>query len=294
MKTRELWLVIAALVVLNGLTIFYFLSKSETASGFLKDGETVATVGKDSISREEWLNEMEARYGKDTLRDLIDRKVISQMAKKYNITVPKADVERELRMFQTAYGGSSSTKSDDLEKWEKQIELSLLLEEILTKDAVVSEAEIKSFYDKNKSLYDVPAAYHLSHIVMKTKEEAEQAIKELEGGSGFETLARERSEDEFTAAEGGDIGFIQEGDERFPPEYSVTAQKLEDGKWSKPIKINEGYAILKLHEKIAGKKYSFKEVKDEIRRQIALAQLGTPPSAAALWEEAGVKWFFEK
>ncbi|WP_409272993.1 peptidyl-prolyl cis-trans isomerase [Neobacillus sp. SCS-31] len=294
MKTRELWLVIAALVVLNALTIFYFLSKSETASGFLKDGETVATVGKDSISREEWLNEMEARYGKDTLRDLIDRKVISQMAKKYNITVPKADVERELRMFQTAFGGSSSMKSEDLEKWKKQIELSLLLEEILTKDAVVSEAEIKGYYDKNKSLYNVPAAYHLSHIVMKTKEEAEQAIKELEGGSGFETLARERSVDEFTATEGGDIGFIQEGDERFPPEYIVTAQKLEDGKWSKPIKINEGYAIIKLHEKIAEKKYSFKEVKDEIRRQIALAQLGTPPSAAALWEEAGVKWFFEK
>ncbi|WP_053368696.1 peptidyl-prolyl cis-trans isomerase [Bacillus sp. FJAT-27245] len=293
MKTRELWLVIAALVVLNALTIFYFLSKSEMASGFLKDGETVATVGKDSISREEWLNEMEARYGKDTLRELIDRKVISQMAGKYNITVAKEDVERELRMFQTAYGGSSS-KSEDLEKWKRQIELSLLLEEILTKDAVVSEAEMKSYYEKNKTLYDVPAAYHLSHIVMKTKEEADQAIQELKGGSGFETLARERSEDEFTAAEGGDIGFIQAGDERFPPEYIVTAQKLESGQWSKPIKTGSGYAIIKLHEKIAETNYSFKDVKDEIRRQIALSQLGAPPSAAALWDEAEVKWFFEK
>lgn len=294
MKTRELWLVIAALVVLNALTFFYFLSKSETASGFHKDGETVATVGKDSISREEWLNEMEARYGKDTLRELIDRKVISQMAKKYKITVPQADVERELRMFQTAYGGLSSNKSEDLGRWKNQIELSLLLEEILTKDAVVSDAEMKSYYEKNKTLYDVPAAYHLSHIVVKTKEEADQAIKELEGGSGFETLARERSEDEFTAGEGGDIGFIQAGDERFPGEYAVTAQKLDEGQWSKPVKIGEGYAIIKLHDKMPEKKYSFKEVKDEIRRQIALAQLGTPPSAKALWDEAGVKWFFEK
>ncbi|RDU34780.1 peptidylprolyl isomerase [Neobacillus piezotolerans] len=294
MKTRELWLVIAALVVLNALTFFYFLSRSETASGFHKDSETVAKVGKDTISREEWLNELEARYGKDTLRDLVDREVVSQMAKKYKITVPKADVERELRMFQTAYGGSSSSKGEDLERWRKQIELSLLLEEILTKDAVVSESEMKSYFEKNKTLYDVPAAYRLSHIVIKTKDEADQAIKELEGGSGFETLARERSEDEFTAGEGGDIGFIQAGDERYPDEYTQTAQKLKIGHWSKPIKIGEGYAIIKLHEKIAEKKYSYKEVKHEIRRQIALAQLGTPPSAAALWDEAGVDWFFGK
>ncbi|WP_059174216.1 peptidyl-prolyl cis-trans isomerase [Bacillus sp. FJAT-27445] len=294
MKTRELWWVIAALVILNAVTVSYFLSKGETASVFKANGETVATVGKGSISREEWLKELESRYGEDTLRELVDREVISQMAKKYKITVPKADVERELRMFQTAYGGASSLKGEDVRKWKRQIELSLLLEEILTKDAVVSETEMQRYYEKNKSLFDVQAAYHLSHIVVKTKEEANQAIKELEGGSGFETLARERSVDEFTAGEGGDLGFIQVGDERFPSEYIQAAQKLKQDQWSSPIKAGQGYAIIKLHAKMEEKKYSFKEVKDEIRRQIALSQLGMPPSASALWEEADVKWFFGK
>lgn len=293
MKTRELWYVIVALVILNILTAFYFMSKSGRASGFPVDAETVATVGESSITREEWLKELEARYGEDTLRELVDQEVISHLAKKYNVKIPKADVERELRTFQTTYGGSAPDQQN-MKSWRKQIELSLLLEELLTKDAVVSDEELKSYYEENKSTYEVPAAFQLSHIIVKTKAEAGQAIKELKEGSSFETLARERSIDEFTALEGGGLGFIQEGDERYPQAYISEALKLKKGDWSAPIKTDEGYAIIKLHDKLNGRKYTYKEVKREIRRQIALGQLGTPPSARPLWQEAGVEWFYGK
>ncbi|RHW31825.1 peptidylprolyl isomerase [Neobacillus notoginsengisoli] len=293
MKTRELWYVIVALVALNILTALYFMTKSGTASGFPVDEETVATVGKSTITREEWLKVLESRYGEDTLRELVNQEVISHLAKKYDVKVPKTDVERELRIFQTTYGGSAPDQQN-MKSWKKQIELSLLLEELLTKDAVVSEAELKSFYGKNKSMYEVPAAVHLSHIIVKTSAEAKRAIKELKEGSDFATLARERSIDEFTAAEGGELGFIQDGDERFPEAYITAAAKLKTGEWSSPIETEEGYAIIKLHDRLNEKKYTFKEVKREIRRQIALAQLGMPPTASTLWDEAGVEWFYGK
>ena len=92
---------------------------------------------------------------------------------------------------------------------------------------VVSSKELKSYYDKNKKLFEVPAAYHLSHIIVKTKEEAEKTFKGISQGSSFSALAMERSIEEFSANEGGDIGYISEEDERYPEQYIETAKKLK-------------------------------------------------------------------
>ncbi|ALC88442.1 peptidylprolyl isomerase [Bacillus sp. FJAT-18017] len=291
MKTRELWLVIASLIILNALTFFYFNSRTDLMP---KDGETVATIGKGTITRQEWLAELEERYGEETLRELIDQEVVAQLAAKYDVNIPETDVERELRLFQTAYGGSAAGGKEDLARWEKQIKTSLLLEEILSKDVVVSEQEIKSYYEENKDLYNVPAAYHLSHIVVNQEDAANQIIKELEEGSSFSALAREASQDEFTSSKGGDLGFIQIGDDRYPEEYMQAAASLNKGEWSKPIETSSGYVIIQLNESIDERSYSFEEVKGEIKRQIALSQMDAPALAGALWDEAGVDWFYGK
>jgi foldase protein PrsA len=292
LKRKQLWIVIAALIMLNCLTIAFFLSKMNEAGGTAIK-EVVATVGKSEISRQEWLNELETRYGKDVLKDMIDRQVIKEMAAKYKIKVSEKDVEREYRILQTTYSTSSETKSSEKE-WKEQIRNSLLQEEILTRDVVVSEKELKSYYEKNQILFDIPTAYHLAHIVVKTKEEATKALKELSQGSNFSALAMEQSIEEFSANEGGNIGYLMEGDERYPAEYLEAAKKLKKRAWSDPIKVDQGYAIVMLEGKLKGEKYSYKDVKQQIRREIALEQMKTSASAETFWEEAKVEWFYDK
>jgi hypothetical protein len=182
--------------------------------------------------------------------------------------------------------------SAEQKKWKEQIKNSLLLEDILTKDVLVSKKEMESYYKENKSLFDVPTAYHLSHIIVKTKQEAKKALKELSQGSSFSALAMERSIEEFSANQGGDIGYISEMDDQYPEKYIQVAKKLKSGKWSNPIKVDQGYAIIQLHGVIHGKKYAYKEVKDQIRRQIAMEQMKTPASARTFWDEAKVDWFY--
>ncbi|CAH2717159.1 Foldase protein PrsA 2 [Neobacillus rhizosphaerae] len=292
MGKKQLWMVIAALIMLNCLTLVFFLSKVNEASGVLANEEAVATVGKVTISRQDWLNELEARYGKDVLKEMIDQRVIEEMAAKYKIKISDQEVEREFRMLQTTNHSFSQKNIKNEKKWKEQIRASLLLEELLTKDVVVSNKELKSYYAKNKSLFNVPTFYHISHIIVKTKKEAEKASKELSQGSSFSALAMERSIEEFSANEGGDIGYISEEDERYPKPYIETAKKLKKGTYSKPIKVEQGYALLKLEGKINGKNYSYDEVKEEIRRQIALEQMKSPASAATFWDEAKVDWFY--
>jgi foldase protein PrsA len=285
-------MVIAALIMLNCLTVAIFLSKATVAGGAVFNEEAVAMVGKKEILRQDWLNELEARYGKDVLKEMIDQKVIEEMAQKYKVKIADQDVEREFRMLKTTYNSFSKENNKNEKKWREQIRSSLLLEELLTKDVVVSTKELKNYYDKNKTLFNVPAAYHLAHIIVKTKEEAVKAADELAQGSSFPTLAMERSIEEFSANEGGDIGYISEADERYPKQYIETAKELKSGAYSKPIKVEQGYALLKLEGKISGEKYSFNEAKEQIRRQIALQQMKSSASAATFWDEAEVDWFY--
>ncbi|MCM3667085.1 peptidyl-prolyl cis-trans isomerase [Mesobacillus subterraneus] len=288
MEKKQLWYVIAGLAMLNVITLVLLLVKPAFLEG---NKESVAEIGRETISRQEWLTELEERYGEETLRDLIDQEVVKQMADDYDIKVSDKAVDRELTIYKAMYSSAGNgPKTED--KWKQQIKYSLLLEELLTKDVKVSEEDMKAYYEQNNSLFDIPASYLLSQIVVETKKEADSAVKELKEGSSFAAMAMERSTDEFSANQGGDIGFINEEDELVAPQVVEAAKSLKPEEWTGPVKVENGYAIIYLHERLEGKKYAFEEVKNQIRRQIALEQMDIPVSARAFWNDAEVSWFY--
>ncbi|MEH7383947.1 peptidyl-prolyl cis-trans isomerase [Bacillus sp. JJ1521] len=304
MNQKVLWSIIVALVIINCLSVVYFVTdqpgeKSEektveatkpvVASG---EEEVVATIGETSITRQQWLNELEDRYGKQILEGMIDEEVVRQMAKKHDITLSEDAIDRELMLIKTMYNNIDHENIDD-EHWKEQIELSILLEELLTKDAVISEEEMKRFYEENKHLYEIPKSYHLSHIVVKTKEAAEQVQNELKNGSSFSALAMEKSTDEFSANRGGELGFVNAENGYAPDSYLEVANQLKPNEWSEPIEVEGGFAVIILHEAIEAVTYSYDDVKDQIKRQIAVDQMNGAISVEPFWKELDVKWFFE-
>src|SRR4051794_5422648 len=94
-------MVIAALILVNCLTITFFLAKANVAGGIVTNEEAVATIGKKTILRQDWLNELESRYGKDVLKEMVNQRVIEEMAAKYKVKVSNEDVDREFRMLQS-------------------------------------------------------------------------------------------------------------------------------------------------------------------------------------------------
>lgn len=278
---------ISSLILLNCLTILYFLYHLNRE----EKNEVVATVGSEKITREEWLSELEKNYGKETLKKIIDEKVIEQIAKKYQITISDATVEREMLLLKTVFGTKPHIYE---EEWKKEIKIQLLLEEILTKDVVIPEEDLQQYYEEHPYLYKIEPFYHVSQIVVKTLPEAEQIIKELEQGTSFSSLAKERSIDSFSSSQGGDIGFIPFNEGRFPRELFDYLENISPGNWTNPIVVHEDYVILFLHEKILGREYSFDEVKDDIRREMAIEQMVGQPNLTPFWKELNVTWFYEK
>ncbi|WP_223703339.1 peptidyl-prolyl cis-trans isomerase [Sutcliffiella deserti] len=293
LKKKWLWNIIFGLVIINCLTLAFLAKQSlslREASSVMGQEDIIATVGDTPITRGDRLRELEKMYGDEVARILVNQEVIKQMAEKYKVTISDEAVEREWKMIKTMYNRSPLLQTASEESVKQQIRSSLLLEELLVKDVTISEEELENYYQENEELYTIDDSFHLSHIVVKTEEEANMVKKELEDGSSFPSLAMELSTDELTANQGGDLGFLTHKSETYPAVYLEEASKLEDKKWSNPIPVEDYFVVLYLHEKINSVTYSFEDVKNQIRRQLALEHMEGTMDPSIFWNEIGVEW----
>ena len=112
--------------------------------------------------------------------------------------------------------------------------------------AGVTEEALKKAYD-DKYAKAVPAKeYDASHILVKTEEEAKAIKAELDKGGDFAAIAKEKSEDKGTAANGGSLGWFSLGMMVKPFEDAVVG--LEKGKTSDPVKSDFGWHIIRLDD----------------------------------------------
>ncbi|MEQ8224311.1 MAG: peptidylprolyl isomerase, partial [Candidatus Eremiobacterota bacterium] len=84
-----------------------------------------------------------------------------------------------------------------------------------------------------------------SHILVKTKEEAEKIIKELKDGGDFAKIAKEKSECP-SKQNGGDLGYFGKG--MMVPEFEKAAFALKVGEISKAIQTQFGWHVIKRTE----------------------------------------------
>ncbi|MCY8839519.1 peptidyl-prolyl cis-trans isomerase [Bacillus atrophaeus] len=292
MKSRTIWTIIVGVLLVSCIVVAYKLTKSQAAA--TQSQESIATIGDKSVTREDWLKKMEDEYGKATLEDMINVRVVEQLAKKNKLKVSDSDIDREFLLIKAVNNSFYEDEHTTEKEWKDQIRYNILLEELLTKDIDISEKEMKSFYTKNKELYQFDDSYRIRHIVVKDQEEANRVLKDLKGGSSFEAVAAERSTDRYTSPYGGDLGFVTEAQDSIPAAYITEARTLKENEWSaEPIKVSKGYAIIQLKEKLNARTFTYDEVKDQIKRQIAMDQLGDKATVKTLWKEADVSWFYD-
>lgn len=258
--------------------------------------EEVAAVQGDPITRQEWMAAMEEQHGRDTLLGLVNQKVMATAAEEYNIEVSDKEIDLELAMLRTAQDGTDmALYAENGESLREQVKSQLILEKVLTKDIVVEDQKIEAFYQENQALYDVKDGYRTSMMVVESASEAEAALKELENGSSFEALAREKSVDTASASLGGDIGYISPDQPSVDPAVAKAVQSIEAGKWSEPLALKDGrLAIVAVVDKAEGQKFSFEEVKGHIGRELALEQLPQSVTPEAFWKEFDAEWFYGK
>jgi peptidyl-prolyl cis-trans isomerase C len=128
---------------------------------------------------------------------------------------------------------------------------------------LVTEAEIKARYDEARSQVAGKKEIKASHILVKTKAEAEAVVAELDKGADFAELAKAKSTGP-SGPRGGDLGFFGSG--RMVPAFEAAVFALEKGTYTKqPVQTQFGYhVILKVDEREQAFP-ELKEVADRIR-----------------------------
>ncbi len=223
-------------------------------------------------------------YGK-ILNELITEQVIYQSALAESITVDEQMLEQEFSArwdSLVAQFGSEQALSESLaaeglslssfkKKLKEQIKEGIIKQLFIQKHlptVEVSDEEVKKFYEENKdSLGEYPEQVKLKGIFVapppesilwkQAREKSESIYDSLKGGMKFSEAAKKFSDDEKTSAEGGHIGEFELED--LPQSFRDVVKKLSPGQYSKPVKGEEGYHIIKL-ETHRGSKYDISHI----------------------------------
>lgn len=238
----------------------------------------VAYVNNTKITKDQLYSNMLDNGGKQTLDNMIDELLVDQAAQKAGITVTAQDVDQELTALKKQ-SGSEEMFQQMLEQYgmtedkvKAQLHMQAALKKLLAGQISVTDDAIKTYYDQNKEQYATPEQVQLSQIVVKTKEEAADIVKQLKAGSDFATLAKEKSTDTATKDKGGSLDYVSRG--TLDKAVETAAFALKTGDVSDPVQAANGsYYVVKVTDHKAAATPTLEEKKEDIKTQLENQQL---------------------
>lgn len=200
------------------------------------------------------------------LEGMINKEILLQKAKEQDINVTSEELEKEIKQWESKFGGKEAldkylkeqkiTLDEFKTAMKEEITISKLID-VVTKDVTASDKEIKQVYDGY-----VSPQVKASHILVKEKKDAEKILSELKNGADFAELAKKHSICP-SKDKGGDLGYF--GKAAMVPEFSKVAFTLKPGELSDIVKTEHGYHIIKV---LDVKETKFEDVKDQIKAEI--------------------------
>ncbi|WP_144838255.1 peptidylprolyl isomerase [Leclercia adecarboxylata] len=128
-----------------------------------------------------------------------------------------------------------------------------------------TDAEIQTYYDQHQDLFTQPQRNRYSVIQTKTEADAKAALDELNKGTDFATVAKEKSTDIISAKNGGDMGWLEEGT---TPDELKNAGLKEKGQLSGVIKSSVGFLVVRLDDITPATTKPLADVRDDIAAKV--------------------------
>lgn len=148
----------------------------------------VAFVNGSPITRVEFTKELEKNIGKETLDNLITKKLILEEARKKGAIVSNSDINKEIENISSMIenqGGSLDQvlASQDRTRvdLEENIRIQKIVEKILEDKVTVTEEELIDYFEKNSELYGEDANF------TELKETISQQLKQERLSNEYET-----------------------------------------------------------------------------------------------------------
>ncbi|MBA4801723.1 MAG: peptidylprolyl isomerase [Euryhalocaulis sp.] len=204
------------------------VEREAAAQGAIAPGDRIST-DSDAYSR--------------VLDELIDQRLLAMEAARRGL----ADTDEARRRLQTA---------------RERILGNVLVETAV--DESVTEDAIRRMYDEQVRLVELGDEVRARHILVETREAADEIKAQLDEGADFAQLAFDNSIDEATRLDGGDLGYFT-SDAMVAP-FSTAAYATPVGETSDPFETEFGWHIVKVEDRRAQQRPSFEELRPRIVR----------------------------
>jgi peptidyl-prolyl cis-trans isomerase C len=133
-----------------------------------------------------------------------------------------------------------------------------------------TDAELHAEYDSDIAAMD-KTEYHARHILVASKEKADQLIKKLKGGAKFEDVAKAESSDNSKTS-GGDLGWFTAT--RMVKPFADAVKALKKGETTpEPVQTQYGWHIIKLEETREVTPPPFDQVKAQVTKNLIQKKL---------------------
>ncbi|MBI3559213.1 SurA N-terminal domain-containing protein, partial [Candidatus Gottesmanbacteria bacterium] len=116
-----------------------------------------ATVNNRPVWRWDLENRLIARFGSQTIDELVSESLIKQAAAKNNVTVGKTEIDNKVSEIEKSLAGKITLKDAlaqqgmTVDDFRRQVELQLTLEKLTASSVVVSDKEVADYIDKNRA-----------------------------------------------------------------------------------------------------------------------------------------------
>lgn len=165
----------------------------------------------------------------------------------------------------------------ELEEAVRQVKMRYYYARHVSAGVRVSDEDVKQYYQKHLKEYSVPDRLRVRHILVEVKRGAHPAEvsnaynravelrQRIQEGEPFATLALNESSCP-SRTQGGDLGYVQRG--QLVPEVERAAFALRGNELSPVIQSEFGYHIVQVTDRVAGRRRTLEEVRDEIRDRL--------------------------
>ena len=255
--------------LLSFLTIAIISTFSGAA--FAQDNTIAAMVNgekilKTEVSKRIWVNHFEK-----TINTMIDETLLMQEAKNLKIKVSKKEIDKRLKEVKTAYTNKKDFEAimaNMKDQILRNIEHELLIRKTIIKTKKISftNKDVKKVFTENKKSFDKPEEIRLRQIFVNSQKDAEDALMALEAGADFAKLSSLKSTQENLKKNGGDLGYVSKS--MLVKEISEAISLLKKGQYTKPLKIADGYTLLKLEDIKKPKAANFNKIKAQLKESM--------------------------
>lgn len=247
-----------------------------------KSGDyTVIKVGSDEIKNSEVQDVWKNLFTGDNAPDF------SSFDENIRQNVLRGMVSERL-IAQEAIKGGYDKNPDVLKKIEamkQQVVMQSFIEDKAKN--LVAEKDIKALYNQKAKEAKGQEEVKARHILVASEEDAKKIAEEIKKGGDFDKIAKEKSTDKGSGAQGGDLGWFSK--DRMVPEFADAAFKLKKGDVSEPVKSAFGWHIIKLEDRRPLAFASYDDMKESLQAELTNKAVQT--YVEGLLKKADIKYY---